>query len=97
MGVTIYVQDFRGDKLHGDSVEMRGVLSAAEERGLPFLTSVDVYDNTTFNRKQTVRLAEELNALSGAREDLGEAIASLRAAITVVAKRPHRYLVFNGD
>lgn len=97
MGVTIYVKDYLGETLLFGSSDMRCVLAAAENRGLPFLASVDVNDDTTFNRKQSARLAEELDLLSGGQEGLAAAISSLQAAIDVVGERPHRYLVFNGD
>ena len=97
MGVTIYVEDYSGEVLLRDSLDMRGLLEAAEERGLPLLASVDVYDDTRFNRRQSTRLAHELGALAGRQDELAEAIASLKAAIDVVGERPHRYLMFNGD
>lgn len=97
MGVTVYVQDFRGEKLLRGSVDMGRVLAAAEEHGLPLLSSVDVYDDTTFNQKQSARLTDELDVLSVHQDDLGDAIASLKAAIDVVGEGPHRYVVFNGD
>jgi hypothetical protein len=97
VGVTIYVQDYLGEKLLRGSLDVSGVLAAAEEHGLPFLTSVDVYDDTTFNRRQSARLAEELDILSGSQDGLAEAIASLHEAIDMVGERAHRYLVFNGD
>ncbi|MFC5175647.1 hypothetical protein [Nocardioides taihuensis] len=96
MGVTIYVEDYLGEVLLRDPTDMRDLLEAAESLGLPLLTSVDVYDDTRFNRRQSERLVSEVDALSGQR-DLTPAIAALQVAISLVGERPHRYLMFNGD
>lgn len=97
MGTTIYVRDYLGEKLMQGAIDMQSLLAAAEAHDLPLLAGVDLYDDTTFNRKQSVRLKNELDRLSVLGEYLEEAIASLLEATALVSARPHRYLVFNGD
>jgi hypothetical protein len=97
-GVTIMVRDFRGETILRGTVDVRGVLTAAARCGSPLLSGVDVYDDTTFNRKQSAALSDELDALVDLPgDDLTEAAHSLRAALALVHEAPHRYLVFNGD
>ena len=97
MGINIFVRDYLGGKLLEGSLDVRGVIAAAEARDLPLLASVDVYDDTTFNRKQSARLRHEIDALSGQSDDLDALLTSLSEAVAVVDEKPHRYLVFNGD
>ena len=91
------VRDFVGQFVFRGTIDMRDLLTAAETRGVPLLSGVDIYDVTTFNRKQSVRLADELGVIAQRSDDLEDAIASLRDALRLMGEAPHRYLVFNGD
>ena len=80
------------------AVDVRGMLLAAEQQGFPFLGGVDVYDDTTFNQKQSQFLANELaEVVDSSDNDLTDAAQSLSTALALVRDAPHRYVVFNGD
>jgi hypothetical protein len=96
MGTTISVRDYLGKQLMRASVDMGELLRSAEELGLPLLSGVDIYDDTTFNRKQCAGLRDELVPLSQI-EGLMAAVESLMEAVALVDETPHRYVVFNGD
>lgn len=81
MRVTVYVRDYRGETLLSGSVDVRGILVAAAKHGSPMLSGVDEYDDTTFNRTQSILLGAELNTLTALLgDDLSDAARSLKAA-----------------
>lgn len=95
--LSIRVQAYTGDRLLCGSADMFPLIEAAERRGLPLLSGVDVYDDTTFNQKQSVQLQRELDELAGQSEGLDLLITSVRQALAIVDAYPHIYLIFDGD
>ena len=99
MALTVLVCTYAGEKLSESMAPaVDSLCRLASERGFPFLGSVDVYVDTTFNRMQVSRVLSELESL---REicgpDESSAIEEILAMIGLVQRKPHRYLVFNGD
>ena len=70
----------------------------ASDLALPMLGHVDEYDDTVFNRAQMRAVTPELTALADESSlNLAEAASDLLSLAAQVERRPHRYLVFNGD
>ena len=99
MALSVSVRSFTGEvisELLGPAVA--SLCNLARKRDLPFLGSVDFYDDTVFNRLQVPRVLAELESLrgiGGAEDDV--AIGEISAMIETVGAKPHRYLLFNGD
>lgn len=99
MPLSILVRTYTGEVL-ATSVHpaIGAVCESARKRGLVMLGYVDKYDDTVFNRTQVTHIREELVQLrEHCAADETEALAELTKLIDMVAERPHRYLLFNGD
>lgn len=96
MGTTAYVRTYSGEVLDRGRHDLVPALRVAQQIGLPFLESVDEYDDTVFNRKQLAVVIKEFDILrqSGVDEAV---IGEVTRLVELVRVRPHRYLVFNGD
>jgi hypothetical protein len=95
----VLVETFTGERL-ASSVNplLNQLIRSAKSCGLPLLGDVDHYDTTVFNQSQLPRLQSELAELQSlVAPSEQEAISELLELADLVAKTPHRYLIFNGD
>ncbi len=91
------MRDYRGSVLSLGNLDLGGILRVATGQGLPFLGNVDEYDDTVFNRHQLRLVADELEQIARTSPGLERGLHELKEMVELVAERPHRYLVFNGD
>ncbi|KAB2347282.1 hypothetical protein [Actinomadura rudentiformis] len=99
MGMSVQIRTYTGS-LEGTCVHpaIWALCQSAERAGLPLLGHVDRYDNTTFNRLQMKPVLAELDQIAAdASPDEREAVREIVALIQQCERKPHRYLVFNGD
>jgi len=99
MALTVDIRTYDGqieDKCtHPAILEM---CRRAAELALPMLGYVDQYDDTTFNRAQMRAVRPELSILaSEPAPGVTQAASELLDLVSRIERRPHLYLVFNGD
>ena len=102
MGITVVLENGRGDPLV--TVEdvanvLHGVLPSAGDDRFPYLSTIDWYGDTVFNRLQARGfLAEwrrlDLSTLSTSEREL---VGSIEALARRLASDVHVYLKFHGD
>ncbi|QKW04979.1 hypothetical protein HUT18_00015 [Streptomyces sp. NA04227] len=99
MGISVVVRVFSGEsEARFWHPAIPAVCERASSQNLPLLGCVDPYDDTVFNRAQLRILIPELQALAeGAAADEAEAVRQILGLTAQVQRKPHRYLVFNGD
>jgi hypothetical protein len=107
VGIGVYVKEYTGTivaRLDGpENVNRLCAVAAEDPARYPLLSGVDDLDDTYFNARQSVRLAQELKLLAGDGSDLelreaAEAILLLADLLPAAPKRPHhRLLIFDGD
>lgn len=99
MALSVLVRFFTGDVVSEFMSPAIGSLCRlASERDLPFLGTVDIYDDTIFNRLHIPRIQGELESLLGScGPGEGQAIAEILKIAECILKRPRHYLLFNGD
>jgi hypothetical protein len=106
MPIAVRVEEYSGARVQAlEGVQVEPLVAAVREEpdSFPLLSGIDPYDDTVFNRRQTVRLAHELHALARSTDD--EAIASiverLLGLIALIepapGRSPLRRLRFIGD
>jgi hypothetical protein len=99
MTLSVAVRDYAGELVARSTNPGIGPLcDVAAELGLPFLASVDRYDDTSFNRNQMRAIRAEVDSLlEDESEMVRRAASELLELCEIVDRRPHRYLIFNGD
>jgi hypothetical protein len=110
VGIGVQVREFSGqvvarlDRLDSAwDVNRLCTVAAEDPDRYPYLSGVDEYDDTYFNSRQCMRLAQELEAIgqnggeSGLRQT-AEAVLRLVRMLQPSPGRPHhRQLMFVGD
>lgn len=99
MGISARVQTYTGDTV---VVSTKPAIDAlcrrAAELAMPMLGYVAPYDDTWFNTSQMRLVVPELHALlDDAPAAEAEAANELLAMATHLQRKPHHYLIFNGD
>jgi hypothetical protein len=99
MGISVQVRTCTGTiEATCTHPALAAVCGRAETGNLPLLGLIDPYDDTVFNRSQLRALIPELRALvNHSAADEAEAVREVLALTAHVERKPHRYLVFNGD
>jgi hypothetical protein len=99
MGISVQIQAYGGAIEATCTHPAIGALCQRASRlGLPMIGYVDPYDDTVFNRPQMRLVVPELHRL--AEESSGnEAQAALEIIdlTSRIERKPHLYLLFNGD
>lgn len=102
MGIEVVVEDERGTKiasLEDPTNILHRVLPAKADVGFQWLSRVDWYGDTTFNRNQMPDVRRELKQLSQAKRS-AEELKFIDQVDSLAAKseaEPHLYLKFYGD
>ncbi|MFF4197335.1 hypothetical protein [Nonomuraea sp. NPDC001831] len=99
MGISVMVWTFSGD-MEGQSLHpaINALCDRALGLGLPMLGYVDPCDDTIFNRSQMRKVVPELQQLARlVPEDERRAAEEILDLCQLIERKPHRYLLFNGD
>lgn len=102
MGITLALKQEDGTVLAEFSDErnvLHRILPEAGDRAFPYLSCVDWYGDTVFNKLQAPRLIEELRSLRIGPDDAESKriIGAIIELATRVKEGTHLYLVFVGD
>jgi hypothetical protein len=99
MPISVRVQTYTEETLATCTHPAIGDLCRrAETLALPMLGYVDPYDDTWFNKSQMRLLVPELETLIASTSALEvEAATEVLALTEQLDRKPHRYLIFNGD
>ena len=107
VSIGVHVREYSGQVVArlNDPEDTNGLcaVAAADPDRYPYLDGVDEYGDTYFNSRQSVRLAQELEALARDDSEAGlqqtaQAVLRLVGMLQPVPGRPHhRQLVFSGD
>jgi len=102
MGIEVVVEDESGTKIY--SLEdptniLHRVLPTKTDGGFQWLSRVDWYGDTTFNRNQISDVRQELKLLAQAKRSTQELqfIEKVDALAAKSETEPHLYLKFYGD
>ncbi len=102
MGIEVVVEDGGGTKiasLEDPTNILHRVLPAHDDAGFRWLSRVDWYGDTTFNRHQVPEVRQELKRLANANRS-AEELELIRQVDELAARsesEPHLYLKFYGD
>jgi hypothetical protein len=104
VGIGVHVTEFSGKmvaRLEAPvDVNQLCAVAAEDPARYPLLAGVDEYDDTYFNSRQSIRLAQELESIAATAglDHTAEAILRLVDLLRPAPGRPHhRQLVFVGD
>ena len=102
MGVDVTLEDENGrvlESLTDDGDYVAKLMEHATIHGTHCLAYIDEFGDTTFNRLQVPRLAQELDDI--AKDDLDvptrQFLEQLRSLAETCIEQVHTYLKFNGD
>ncbi|MGW5257560.1 hypothetical protein ACWERW_32215 [Streptomyces sp. NPDC004012] len=99
MGISARVQTYTGDTVAvSTNPAIAALCRRAAALAIPMLGYVDPYDDTWFNKSQMRLVVPELKALlDDAPAAEAEAADELLTLAAHLERKPHRYLIFNGD
>ncbi len=99
MGISARVQTYTGDiVVVSTNPAIDALCRRAAALAMPMLGHVDPHDDTWFNKSQMRLVVPELNALlEAAPAAEAEAANELLTLAAHLERKPHRYLIFNGD
>jgi hypothetical protein len=99
MGISVQIQAYGGAIEATCTHPAIGALCQRASRlGLPMIGYVDPYDDTVFNRSQMRLVVPELHRLTEeSSDDEAQAALEIIDLTSRIERKPHLYLLFNGD
>jgi hypothetical protein len=99
MGISVQIRAYDGT-IEATCIHpaIGALCQRASRLEMPMIGCIDPYDDTVFNRSQMRLVVPELRRLAEEAPD-GEAQAALDiiGLTSRIDRKPHRYLLFNGD
>lgn len=99
MGISVQIRAFSGAiEAICTHPAIDALCNRARHLDLPMLGCVDPYDDTVFNRSQMRLVVPELRRIAEeAPDDEAQAAQEIIELTSRIERKPHRYLLFNGD
>jgi hypothetical protein len=101
MGVDVHLQTETGEILQScfdPQSLVPAMLSQLDASRTTFLSSIDIYGDTTFNRAQAAELVDELSNIRPTLDAETKAHVDLIIKlVAIVQSEPNRYITFFGD